>query len=117
MQHSFGRALRQHLFLCNKRPINIGNHHADRLCWAFIFRIHIEVLSCSSLSGSLQLCFQPNKRKGSWSLSLVPHRPYTVITVAIFVSLPWRPADVQVRVWSAGEHHHGSCVPHHGGKT
>src|ERR1700745_98929 len=62
--------------------------------------------------------FSVIKRPGtSRSLMLVLHRPYAAITAVIFVSLPGGPTDVQVRIRSSGEHHHGSRVPHFGGKT
>src|SRR5215471_7261488 len=59
----------------------------------------------------------PKKCDRSWSLTLVPHRPYTGITSVILISLPRGPTDVQVRVRSTCEHHHGARVPHHGGKA
>src|SRR5690242_5831445 len=40
LQHSVSGALRQHLFLREKRPINIGNDHSDRAWWTLIDRIH-----------------------------------------------------------------------------
>ena len=48
---------------------------------------------------------------------LVLHRPYAAITTMILVSVPGRAADMQVRVWGSGEHHHGSGVPHPSRKT
>src|ERR1700757_5050257 len=62
--------------------------------------------------------FQSQKTSGtSRSLMLVLHRPYAAITAVIFVSLPEGPTDVQVRIRSSGEHHHGARVPHYGRKT
>lgn len=35
----------------------------------------------------------------------------------VFVSFPWGPANVQVRIRGSGKHDHRARVPHHRGKT
>src|SRR5271168_5423581 len=88
-------------------------------CGATAFQIRADPLLSERLNDSSPAfnCIASSCNKSASSRTFVPHRPCTAITAAIFISLPWRSTDVQVRVRCTREHHHSSGVAHYSRKT